>query len=76
MFIKDMDCTKDMPVILGQADRPIYGNFVGDAESCVYWEDKAAVRSIQTGAFSVGQVYVKDWKYPAGAFHGAEGGPG
>lgn len=21
------------------------------------------------------EVYVEDWKYPAGAFHGAEGGP-
>lgn len=50
-------------------------DFVGDAGSCVYWEDKAAVRSIQTGVFSVGDIYVKEWKYPAGAFHGAEGGP-
>ena len=50
-------------------------DFVGNAESCVYWKDRAAVRSIRTGKFSAGDVYVKDWKYPAGAFHGAEGGP-
>ena len=50
-------------------------DFVGNAESCVYWKDRAAVRAIQTGKFSAGDVYVKDWKYPAGAFHGAEGGP-
>lgn len=50
-------------------------DFVGKAESCVYWKDKAAVRSVRTGKFSVRDIYVKDWKYPAGAFHGAEGGP-
>ncbi|MCI9500653.1 MAG: phosphoadenosine phosphosulfate reductase family protein [Hungatella sp.] len=50
-------------------------DFVGEAKSCVYWKDKAAVRSIRTGAFSVKEMYVKDWKYPAGAFHGSEGGP-
>ena len=50
-------------------------DFVGNAESCVYWKDREAVRAIQTGKFSAGDVYVKDWKYPAGAFHGAEGGP-
>lgn len=25
MFIKDIDCTKDTPVVLGSADRPVYG---------------------------------------------------
>ena len=25
MFIKDEDCTKDTPVILGRPDKPIYG---------------------------------------------------
>lgn len=56
-------------------NRKCLDDFVGAAKSCVYWKDKAAVRSVQTGAFTVRQVYVKDWKYPAGAFHGAEGGP-
>ncbi len=50
-------------------------DFVGQAKSCVYWKDEAAVHSLRTGAFSVKDVYVKDWRYPAGAFHGAEGGP-
>lgn len=50
-------------------------DFVGKAESCVYREDRAAVRSIQTGKFAVKDIYVKDWKYPAGAFQEAEGGP-
>lgn len=25
MFIKDVDCTKDTPLVLGYADQPIYG---------------------------------------------------
>lgn len=50
-------------------------NFVIEAESCVYWEDKAAVHSIRTGIFFINDIYVKDWKYPIGAFHGSEGGP-
>ena len=50
--------------------------FVGDAESCVYRGDKKAIHSLLTGEFTIDDVYVKgDWMYPAGAFHGAEGGP-
>lgn len=50
--------------------------FVGNAPSCVYHGDDQAIRSLVTGEFTLGDVYVKDtWKYPAGAFHGAEGGP-
>lgn len=50
--------------------------FVGDAKSCVYWDDEAAIHSLLSGEFSVDDVYVKGkWMYPAGAFHGAEGGP-
>ena len=50
--------------------------FVGCAESCVYHGDKAAIHSLQTGEFSPADIYVSGvWQYPAGAFHGAEGGP-
>ena len=50
--------------------------FVGEAESCVYHGDKEAIRSLVTGEFTTDDIYVKgDWLYPAGAFHGAEGGP-
>lgn len=49
--------------------------FVGDTESCVYHGDKEAIRSLITGEFTTDDIYVKgDWLYPAGAFHGAEGG--
>ncbi len=50
--------------------------FISDAKSCVYWGDKTAIHSLITGDFTVHDVYVKgNWLYPAGAFHGAEGGP-
>ena len=51
-------------------------SYVGDAKSCVYHGDKEALRSLITGEFSAKDVYVcGKWLYPAGAFHGAEGGP-
>ena len=50
--------------------------FVGAADSCVYHGDREAIRSLVTGEFGVNDIYVKGkWLYPAGAFHGAEGGP-
>lgn len=50
--------------------------FVGDAKSCVYSGDKEAIQSLITGEFGVNDIYVTGkWLYPAGAFHGAEGGP-
>lgn len=51
-------------------------DFVGDAVSCVYHGDTEAIKSLITGKFSVDDIYIKGkWMYPAGAFHGAEGGP-
>lgn len=50
--------------------------FVGTAGSCVYHGDQEAIHSLVTGEFSMDSIYVEgEWKYPAGAFHGAEGGP-
>ena len=49
---------------------------MGHTKCCVYHGDEAAIQSLITGDFSVDHVYVKgDWRYPEGAFHGAEGGP-
>lgn len=51
-------------------------SFVGDAESCVYHGDADALHSLISGEFDVSDIFVKGpWMYPAGAFHGAEGGP-
>ena len=61
-FTLDNDCDLD--------------TFIGNAGSCVYHGDKEAIHSLVTGEFSVDSVYVQgEWKYPAGAFHGAEDGP-
>ena len=50
--------------------------FVGDAKSCVFHGDARAIHNLVTGEFTPDDVYVRGtWKYPAGAFHGAEGGP-
>jgi len=49
--------------------------YVGDAKSCVYHGDPKAMRQMLTGEFNPGDIYTDDWKYPAGAFHGSEGGP-
>jgi 3'-phosphoadenosine 5'-phosphosulfate sulfotransferase (PAPS reductase)/FAD synthetase len=48
--------------------------FVGCTPSCVVRDDKEALNSILTGKFSEDDVFVDDWKYPVGAFHGADGG--
>lgn len=49
--------------------------YIGDAESCVCHDDPKALHQLKTGTFEPGDVYIEDWKTPAGAFHGAEGGP-
>lgn len=49
-------------------------DFVGCAESCVCYDDKAAIHSILTGEFGVDDIFIENWKYPVGAFHGADGG--
>jgi len=50
--------------------------FVGDAVSCVY-PDPKALWHLKTGLYSVDDIAVAEgtWHYPAGAFHGSEGGP-
>lgn len=50
--------------------------YIGNAGSCVYHGDQSALHSLLTGEFHAKDIYVTDnWTYPAGAFHGAEGGP-
>lgn len=48
--------------------------YIGSAESCVYW-DQEAIEEIKTGAFPAERMYTENWRFPAGAFGGAEGGP-
>lgn len=50
--------------------------YVGEAESCVYRGDPKALRQLITGEFTADDVFCEGkWVFPAGAFHGAEGGP-
>ena len=48
--------------------------FIGNTKSCVCWDDRKAIHSILTGEFTTDDIYINDWKYPVGAFHGADGG--
>lgn len=49
--------------------------YVGDAESCVCHDNPKALHQLQTGEFTVSDIPMSDWMLPAGAFHGAAGGP-
>lgn len=48
--------------------------FIGDTPSCVCRNDKKAIHLILTGEFRTEDIYTKNWNYPVGAFHGADGG--
>ncbi len=78
LYPKEYELLRQDEKILGFTldNRCDLDTFVGDTKSCVYHGDEAAIQSLITGDFSVDDVYVKgDWRYPEGAFHGAEGGP-
>lgn len=46
MFIKDSDCTKDAPVILGNAESPVYGKGVGIRPRAAGRQDSEHFRKI------------------------------
>lgn len=49
--------------------------YIGNAKSCVCHDDPRAIFQLTSGEFSPSDVEAPDWRLPAGAFHGAEGGP-
>ena len=49
--------------------------YIGDAVSCVCHDDPKALFQLTSGVFSLNDVEQSEWVLPAGAFHGAEGGP-
>ena len=78
LYPEDFDMLKQDESILGFTldNKCDLETFIKGTESCVYHGDFQAIRSLVTGEFTVDDVYVKGhWMYPAGAFHGAEGGP-
>ena len=76
MFPEEFDELRHDEEVLGFTldNKKNLDEFVGDAESCVHYGDDAALHSILTGEFGAEEIYTDDWKYPAGAFHGADGG--
>lgn len=78
LYPEDFELLKQDEQILGFTldNKCDLDTFVGDTKPCIYYEDSAAIHSLITGRFSIDDIYVTDnWTYPAGAFHGAEGGP-
>lgn len=78
LYPEDYELLKQDERILGFTldNKSDLDSFVGSAKSCVYHGDEAAIHSLLTGKFGIDDVYVTgEWMYPAGAFHGAEGGP-
>ena len=49
--------------------------YVGNARSCVCHDGPRAVVQLVSGEFTLDDVERVDWTLPAGAFHGAAGGP-
>ena len=78
LYPEDFELLKQDEQILGFTLDNKYDldTFVGDTRSCLYRGDIPAIHSLITGEFGTDDIYVTgDWMYPAGAFHGAEGGP-
>lgn len=78
LYPEEWELLKQDEVILGFTldNKCDLETFVGDTQSCLCREDEKAIHSLVTGEFAVDDIYVKGkWMYPAGAFHGAEGGP-
>lgn len=49
--------------------------YVGNAKSCVCHNNSLALYQLTTGSFTAADVVRQEWIMPAGAFHGAAGGP-
>ena len=76
LFPEEWEALKQDERILGFTldNKTDLESFVGCTPSCVVRDDKQALNSILTGQFIEDDVFVDDWKYPVGAFHGADGG--
>ena len=49
--------------------------YVENVGSCVCRDDPRALHQLTSGAFATADVEHPEWTLPAGAFHGAAGGP-
>ena len=76
LFPEEVEAVKRDEQILGFTldNKKDLETYIGNAKSCLY-RDEEAVEQILTGLFPVEKVYTENWKFPYGAFKGAEGGP-
>lgn len=76
LFPEEVEAVKRDEQILGFTldNKKDLETYIGDAESCLY-PDKKAIQQILTGTFTEEDIYTNNWKFPAGAFKGSEGGP-
>jgi 3'-phosphoadenosine 5'-phosphosulfate sulfotransferase (PAPS reductase)/FAD synthetase len=49
--------------------------YIENATSCLDRSDAAAIDQLVSGSFTASEIFVDAWNFPAGAFHGSEGGP-
>lgn len=59
MFIKDTDCTKDTPVILGYPDKAIYGEGIKIEPKIAGRKDSEHLKKISVTVVATGRI----WSY-------------
>ncbi len=79
LFPKEYEAVRQDEIRLGFTldNGKCLDEYVGEAKSCVNHDAALEVEQLISGRFSPQDVHVppNKWRYPAGAFHGAGGGP-
>jgi len=78
LFPKEYEALRQDEIRLGftMDNKKTLDEYVGEAESCVYYGAPNALRQLITGQFSQTDIYqTGEWTFPAGAFKGSAGGP-
>ncbi len=77
LFPKEYQNVREDEIRLGFTldNKKTLDEYTGKVQSCVSYKDKKAIHQVLTGEFTIDDVHEENWKYPAGAFHGSEGGP-
>ncbi|MDR0286895.1 MAG: phosphoadenosine phosphosulfate reductase family protein [Clostridiales bacterium] len=77
LFPAEYEAVRQDEITLGFTldNKKTLDEYVGDAKSCVSHSNSKALRQLVTGQFSQTDIYQKEWSFPAGAFHGSDGGP-
>lgn len=77
LFPEEYEALKEDEIRLGFTidNKKCLDDYVGDAKSCVCWDDPEAIWQLVIGEYSDIYIDPDKWTYPAGAFKGSEGGP-